>query len=301
MITYIKRKDLDIQKYDACIEKSLQSNIYGFSWYLDTVADNWDVLVLGDYEAVMPIPWRKKYFIKYIYPPFWLLQLGIYSKAPVDENEFLIYSLDKFKYIDLRLNKYNSFGVFHQFIKDKEYQVLSLENEYQSIFGQYKNDRKKDLHKASKFGLTEKWNDSASNLIQLFKDNVGKRTTNIKEKDYKILEYLISKCIEKRKGEIVSIYDKNNQLVASGFFLKHQQEITILISSTDFKNRKNGANTFLIDRVIYKFLKNYKTFNFGGSSIPSVASYFNSFKAQTNTYNHIKMNKLPFVYKLFKR
>ena len=53
MIQHIKRKDLDILKYDACIENSIQSRIYGFSWYLDIVADHWEVLVLDDYEAVM--------------------------------------------------------------------------------------------------------------------------------------------------------------------------------------------------------------------------------------------------------
>ena len=301
MIKYTQRKDLDVEKYDACIEKSLQSNIYGFSWYLDIVAENWDALVLEDYDAVMPIPWRKKYSIKYVYPPFWLLQLGIYSKEVVDENEFLIHLLDKFTYLDLRMNKANSFGMFHQFLRKKEYQELSLEKEYVSIVGDFKKDRKKDLQKANKFDLTEKWNDDYSHLIQLFKENVGKRTPNINEKDYQTLERLIVACLEKNKGEILSIYDKNNQLVASGFFLKLQQEITILVSSTDFKNRKNGANTFLIDRAMFKYQKNFKTFNFGGSSIPSVALFFQSFNAKTITYKEIKMNKLPFVYRLFKR
>jgi hypothetical protein len=44
-INYIKRKDLDIEKYDACIENSSQSRVYAFSWYLDIVAGKWDALV----------------------------------------------------------------------------------------------------------------------------------------------------------------------------------------------------------------------------------------------------------------
>jgi hypothetical protein len=47
-------------KYDTCMAQSLNSRIYAFSWYLDAVADHWDVLVYGDYEAVMPLPWRQK-------------------------------------------------------------------------------------------------------------------------------------------------------------------------------------------------------------------------------------------------
>ena len=301
MITYIKRKDLDIQKYDDCIEQSLQSNIYGFSWYLDIVADNWDALVLDDYKAVMPVPWREKYFIKYVYPPFWLLELGIYSKEIIDENEFLKRLFSTFKYIDVRTNRANSFKGFHQFLIEKEFQKLSIDKGYSIIRDNFKKDRKKDLQRAEKFDLIEKWNDNPKNLIQLFKENVGKRTPNIKEEDYLVLEKLISVCIEKKKGKLLSIYNKEDKIVASGFFLKHQQEITILISSTDFENRKNGANTFLIDRSIYKFQNNFKSFNFGGSSIKSVASFFKSFNANTEVYKHIKMNKLPFVFKLFKR
>ena len=69
MIRKVSRKKLEVEKYDACIANSIQANVYGYSWYLDVVADNWDVLVLNDYEAVMPIPWRRKFFIKYVYTP----------------------------------------------------------------------------------------------------------------------------------------------------------------------------------------------------------------------------------------
>lgn len=301
MITYVKRENLDIKKYDDCIEQSLQSSIYGFSWYLDIVADNWDALVLDDYKAVMPIPWRKKFFIKYAYPPFWLLQLGIYSIENINEDDFIKELLSRFKFVESRTNRYNSFSKFSSFFKRKEYQELELEKEYSDILNEFKKDRKKDLQKAKKFDLTERWKDNPQNLIQLFKDNVGKRTLNIKEKDYQVLSNLIGVCLQKNKGEILSIFDTENKIVASGFFLKHKEKVTILISSTDFKNRKNGANTFLIDRAIFKFYRNFKTFNFGGSSINSVASFFTSFGAKTINYSEMKINNLPFFYKLFKR
>ena len=49
LIKYIQREHLDEEKYNDCIENSIQSNSYAFSWYLDIVCDNWDVLVLNDY------------------------------------------------------------------------------------------------------------------------------------------------------------------------------------------------------------------------------------------------------------
>jgi len=84
-IRYISRKDIDIDKYDACIDFSVNARIYAFSWYLDIVAEDWDVLVLDDYKAVTPLPKRKKYFIQYIYQPAWVQQLGVFSKENIDE------------------------------------------------------------------------------------------------------------------------------------------------------------------------------------------------------------------------
>lgn len=302
MITYVKRKDLDLEKYNTCIEKSNQSKVFAFSWYLDIVAENWSVLVYKDYNAVMPIPWKKKFFIKYVYPPFWLLELGVFSlDDKFDIQLFFKVLFSKFKFVETRLNSKNKLNISRKYLKDGQMQVLKLEDDYTSILSNFRKDRKKDLQRAFKNDLTEKWNDNPNYLITLFKNNVGKRTSNIIDKDYDSLQKLISTCIKKRVGEVLSIYDKNNNIVASGFFLKHKKEVTILVSSTDFKNRKNGANTFLIDRAIYKYQKNFKVFNFGGSSINSVAKYFSSFNAVTLIYQHLKINNLPFLLKIFKR
>lgn len=302
MIQYIKRKDLDVEKYDACIEKSIQSRIYAFSWYLDIVAENWDVLVLDDYKAVMPIPWKKKYGIKYVTQPLWLLELGVFSlEAKIDTQPFFKSLFNKFRFVESRLNTDTSVDTASVFLLSKEMQVLSLEDDYNSVFKNYRKDRRKDLAKADKLDLKEKWKDSSENLIELFKNNVGKRTPNILETDYVILKKLIDTCVEKKVGEILSIYDDKDHLVASGFFLKHKKKATILVSSTDFKNRKNGANTFLIDRAIFKYEKNFDIFNFGGSSMPTIAKYFLSFGGSSLKYQQIKLNKLPFLLSLFKK
>ena len=300
-IKYIHREHLDEEKYNQCIDSSLQSKIYAFSWYLDIVCNTWDVLVLNDYEAVMPIPWRKKYGIKYVYPPFWVLQLGVFSNEVIDENEFLTPLFNTFKFVELRMNTCNNFELYPEFLQLKQCQKLVFNTTYSSTLSHYRKDRKKDLQKAAAADLIEKWNDHPSNLIQLFKNNIGKRTPNIKETDYENLEKLIAICIEKKIGEILSVYDKENKLVASVFLLKHKNSITKLISSTHLKDRKNGANTFLIDRVIFKYHKDFSIFNFGGSSIKSVASFSKSFGAETEKYHQLKMNKLPKFLQLFKK
>ena len=141
-IKYIHREHLDEEKYNQCIDTSLQSKIYAFSWYLDIVCDNWDVLVLDDYEAVMPIPWRKKYGIKYVYPPFWVLQLGVFSNEVIDENEFLTPLFNKFKFVELRMNTHNNFELYPEFLELKQCQQLVFNTTYISTLSHYRKESK---------------------------------------------------------------------------------------------------------------------------------------------------------------
>jgi hypothetical protein len=282
-IKYIHREHLDEEKYNLCIDTSLQSKIYAFSWYLDVVCDQWAVLVLNDYEAVMPVPFRKKYLIQYVHPPLWILQLGIFSKRDYIQSDFISVIQKRFRFIELRLNVKNLFDTENSNFLEKQFQELELTTGYDNIKKGYQSDRKKDLKRAEKSELRIEWAGSPLDLITLFQNNVGKRTPEIKEQDYQNLETLINFCLMKDCGELCFVY-QGEKLVAAAFFLKYQETSTILCSSTDFSNRKNGANTFLIDQAIQRYVNAYKTFSFGGSSMQSVAKYFFSFGAQEKTY-----------------
>ena len=283
LIKYIQREHLDEEKYNNCIENSIQSNSYAFSWYLDIVCDNWDVLVLDDYEAVMPIPWRKKYGIKYVYQPLWVLQLGIFSKGDFTQSDFISVVQKRFRFIELRLNFKNLLDTDSLYFIEKQFQELKLTVGYEKIKKEYRSDRKKDLKRAEKSELRIEWGGSPSDLITLFQNNVGKRTPEIKQQDYQNLETLINFCLIDDYGELCFAY-QGETLVAAAFFLKHQETATILCSSTDFSNRKNGANTFLVDEAIQRYVNRYKIFNFGGSSMQTIAKYFFSFGAQEKKY-----------------
>ena len=77
---YKQRKEIDEAKWDKCISKASNGLIYAYSYYLDGMADNWDALVLNDYEVVMPLPWRKKFGFYYLYQPAFTAQLGLFGR-----------------------------------------------------------------------------------------------------------------------------------------------------------------------------------------------------------------------------
>ena len=77
MIKYFLHNKIDLVKWDSCIDQSLNGIVYAKSYYLNNMSPDWNALILGDYEAVMPVTWRKKWQIKYLAQPAFTQQLGL--------------------------------------------------------------------------------------------------------------------------------------------------------------------------------------------------------------------------------
>ena len=76
-IQYLRHGQIDKTKWDACIESSSNGLVYGYSFYLDQMAGNWEALVMDDYKIGMPLTARKKYGIQYLAQPFLAAQLTV--------------------------------------------------------------------------------------------------------------------------------------------------------------------------------------------------------------------------------
>ena len=94
MIRLIKNKDIDRINWDRLISTKGKGRMYPLSGYLDTVSKDWNALVYGDYEVVMPLPIRRKWFgLTQHDIPLFVQQLGIVGLKDSGEelrNEFII-------------------------------------------------------------------------------------------------------------------------------------------------------------------------------------------------------------------
>ena len=92
MIRYLKHSEINPKKWNQTVCNSLFSTIFVEYEMLDllTGSDTWDALVQDAYEAVMPLPYRKKGVLKYVYTPFFMPQMGIFSKhelSPINADD----------------------------------------------------------------------------------------------------------------------------------------------------------------------------------------------------------------------
>jgi len=286
LIFYSTRNQIDVNKYDACIKKAYNSRIYAYSWYLDCVTETWDVLILDDYKAVMPLPKRKKYGINYVFQPNWIQQLGVFSADNTSKNlvDLFLKSIPKkIKLIDFYLNSKNK--TVHQKVKSRTNYLLPLNKKHEELYKAYNNNRKRSLKKGlgTKFSIYKNGNLDELLSIKTSNESLNKSTVAFRE-----LGCLIKKAVELNLCEIWTVYDCNKQCISGVCWMKNLGRITYLYPvATDYAKSK-GIPTMLIDEMIKTYANTTNFIDFEGSMVPGVAKFYQSFNTISEEYYHLK-------------
>ena len=148
MIAYVPYNSIDKIKYDTCLHRSAEFRVYAQSWFLDAVTEQWDLLVYKDYEAVMPLPFRRKWGLSYVFTPAWVQQLGIFSAHELSEvvREEMFRSIPrKFFLVDYCCN-YRGVTSITDYDIRKNY-VLPLDQDMNLITRNFRKNRKSAFKK----------------------------------------------------------------------------------------------------------------------------------------------------------
>ncbi len=301
MIEFKKHTDIDFDKWDHCIENSLNGLIYPYSFYLNQVSPKWDALVYGDYEAVMPLPGKKKYGIAYILQPPFIQQLGVFSAFPADEtlvNAFISAIPAQFRYIILNLNTYNPISSQIQGANQQRRTFeLDLIAPYDEIRKGYSGQTIRNLKKAEKEKVFVTSNADPNPIIETFRENRGKNISHLKTSQYETLKHLIYSGIHRGNTKVYSAYNAQNTFCAGiVFFNSHKKSILIFSGSTP-EARKNGAMTAIIDSYIQNHSGKNITLDFEGSMQNSLARFYSGFGSKECVFLQIEINNFPFLLK----
>ncbi len=69
MIKKITYGEINFEKYQICLQNSVQQNFYANRIILDQLCERWELLVYKDYDFVMPVPLKKKYGFFFVIMP----------------------------------------------------------------------------------------------------------------------------------------------------------------------------------------------------------------------------------------
>lgn len=303
-IRYIQREHINVDKWDACIDAAPNGLIYARSWWLDKMADSWDALVVGDYESIMPLTWKKKYGIKYLYQPYFTPSLGPFYKTgnTIELKDFIAAIPAAFKFVDIDINELAS--------KDKltapGVSIINRTNfwvhiaDEQSDGKNYNRLAKRKINTALSSGITFSNEVSIGSVINEYRKNYESAHAAINEAHY---TKLLAACnIALEKGN-VSTYGafQGNEMIAFYLVLHDQRFSYSLLGGSNAAGKETGAFYFLTHQAIEDAKRRKNTFRFEGSDIEGIAFFNKQFGSVPETYSHIKINRLPWPISLLKR
>jgi hypothetical protein len=301
MLKLVQRKEIDVLKWDDLIASSLAETIYPYSWYLDAVSENWSALIVDDYRFVMPVVWKKKAGMKYIYQPFYTQQLGVFSREYVEPElirQMLKVVYKKFRFACMNFNVKNLVGGDSTFeISDRINYVLPLQRTYEELSGFYKMNTTRNLKRSMDFNTKLVKSVSVEELIRL------KQEYDLKKKsaaEYSRMKVIFEAIMEQSKSHIYGIHDEG-KLLAAAFMAFSKTRVIYLMSVSSNQGKEQRAMFRIVDELIRSYSNSNYTLDFEGSNIPSVARFFGGFGSRPEVYQNLSFNRLPVPLFLGKR
>jgi hypothetical protein len=230
------------------------------------MADHWNAIVVDDYEAVMPLPWRKRWlFRSYYHVPF-LPQTGIYGDVdPALFKRITKVLFKNIRYGEIFLNSGNQEYAKYLSASPLVNMVLDLAPPYETIRTGYHHDMDKHLRKASKYKLIYSAGNNIKKVVKLFRERNGAKISSLKRSDYERFTSLCLHLMHVGKAIIRKVTDSNDKLLASALLLKDERRIYNVMNVVLPDGRSKSANHFLFDQLIREFAGSGLTFDFEGS------------------------------------
>ena len=294
MINYLEHNAIDKPKWDALIAEC--GNIYAYSWYLDIVHPGWEALVEDDYQSVMPLTGGKKFGVNYLYQPFFVQQLGVFSKSTMTAElteAFLQAIPSKYRFAEIRLNEGNAFTEGAQGVEYHRNVLLDLNQGYEAIHANYHQNTKRNLAKAESNNLQLVDTVIPYHVVALFRDNRGALLDKWGDAEYGVLTHLAKVAQKRNAAFMLGVSEKGvGQLICAAIFMKTKGRITFLFSGLTEEGKQRQAMTYLLDQVIQQHAHQPITFDFEGSDDDNLARFYLGFGGNETKYPSYCFNKL---------
>ena len=252
-VRFIKAEDIDRAKWNSCVHYANLGNIFGYHWYLNNVIKEWDGLVEGDYESVMPLIKRKGNFFSKpsLYTHELLANTGIYSVHVLSEKRirtFLEAIPVDYKKWQFRLNEGMKVpSNFDLKIKDQKTNgLLLLKEPYDAITKNYQPALLQKLERAKLAELFSVNNLKPEVLVDLYKAH----DRQWKEKNYHTYLRIMYNALHRGWGLLTGVKNKKDELLAANFFIFSHGRLMSLLPVVTSSGLQNGALEFLFDWTI---------------------------------------------------
>lgn len=282
-IRIVKRSELDSNKWTKLVNH-FECSVYNQVHYLDSLAEHWVAVVLGDYKGGMAIPYTIRLGVKGIYTPNFLRAVDWIGEQPTDFNVVELLLKEKFTRAHLNVNQ----PVF----KHSDacvYQVLD-QLEEMKLGSQSKRSIKK-FEKTDLSIETIAIDEALPLIIAELKAKVKDlRTIDFLRFQNLLLNYPSDKCF---------CYGvKGDKLHAASILIEWKDQWLFIKGGVDAFGKENGCMHALMKDSILKAFENGKRFSFEGSTVDTVRQFNRGFGAKDQSYFSWNWNHSPWWFRI---
>lgn len=296
IIQKIPYRHIDIEKYQSCVENSVQYTIFAKPEFLSsTNGMKWDCLVYKDYEAVMPVPFVYKMGVKIVTKPWAVQQLGIFSKTdePSVNQIFLKFLLKNYIVFQYPFNSKNQFIDSGDYFKNN----IIAKNDYKNIRAAYSIDRRRNTRilpeMACRIGFHED-NDLAK-YQSFYRDYLQGVPSSKKGNFWKVIQ-----CLDTNKLLKIKVLSIDDSPASIAVLLNDEQNLHALLLLNSPQYFRYNAPSILIDQILQEH-SSKQNFSFMGGNIPHIAEFFRRFSPVEEQYRLISCSRKVLIMKIIKR
>ncbi len=322
-IRYLRHAEINEAHWEACLDRAFNVRVYARMWYLRLAAPAFDALVEmgaeGAYLRVMPLVWRKKWGIYYLYQPMWTQQLGVFGETEIDAevlSDFWEAIPARFKWWDFYGNegeyghvleaKGNGVGMDMDIdCGERVNYVLKLDRAYEELAAAYDKQTKRNLKKAKDMfvGFEQVGEEHIPALLEMYRADAGRKQMHVTDADYACFERIMRAALKQNKGSVFAVKDEQGgHALCYAFFAIDRGRYYLLMPASSEEGKKRQAMRYLLDELIAHLAGTHDVeLDFEGSMITGIARFYAGFGATKLLYPHIRKNSLPWYVRLFKR
>ena len=295
MIKRLKYHEIDFNKYNACIENSLQNSDYAQREFLDIVTGkSWELIIYDDYEAVMPVPLIVKFGFKIVLMPKLCQQLGIFSNQDSVYINNLFYNYLTNNYIVL----------FYAFNGNNEVSNIGLKKSYIIPKDQYSEVKKRySIHRRRNVRII---GDLENNII--FRNSLKsedkaffvENMKGIKKKEDASIYFDLMQTLYEQKLMNIEILEYKNQIesIAGLYCGKTNHYLSLFVNKNPLSN--TNIPSIVIDNYLKKTIAD-QDFDFMGSDVENVAKFNERFGAIAYKYPIVSNSKKEVLIQILKK
>lgn len=295
MIRHLAHNEIDKDRWDAALLLCPQRRWYMQAWVLDLCCPEWEALEDESSGAIMPLLWRRKWGVDYLYQPYGTQQQGMFAPDPssIDHVAFLRSVPKRFRYWDINLNAgIDLQAETNDHLTQQVNQELLLDADIATLRAGYSQGHRRNLRKCGDHPPVLSRDVGSEEFIELFQRTTAARFGGVSTGDLLSLSRFLVEGTLRGQCRLLGMRSEG-RLIAAACFMEWKGGLLLLKSANTDAGTDRQAMFHLVDAFIQDHAGTGELLDLGGSNTASVARFNAGFGARSTVYLRLVRNLLP--------